>query len=360
MPLTLKRLKPSIFQKILFAMFMAATVPLCAIWYVNYQASVEHIRASVDDELAGVSDKLVTHVNDWVQMNVRVLQQSAHLRDVMSMDQHNQTPILKSILSGYEWSYLVFTVGPDGKNIARSDDKELVYYGDRVYFHQVMAGAPWSKQVVIGKTSGKPALILSAPIESPQGIRLGVIAMAMNIADISDRIAGVKIGTSGYAFLLDESGKVVAHPKNEYASTAADFSKHPAFLKPNETTKRIVFEEDGRKVLAYAERTAQGWTMVTQQDYDEAFAAITKTNHNAIVLLVITLIAAGLLAYLMSQRLAHPIRRLTAAADEISRGKFNTPIPAKDRSDEIGALAEAIERMSISIRMALDRLRMRA
>lgn len=353
--------KPGIFHKILLAMFTASVLPLVSIWYVNYQNSLTHISTAVDRQMSGVSDRLVSHVNDWITMNTRVLRQNSGLREVASMDARTQTPILRSVLREYDWSYLVFTMAPDGKNIARSDDKELIDYSDRVYFRQVMDGAPLGKQVVISKTTGKPSLILSVPIHGVDKLVAGVMAMGMSISDLSERITNIHIGKTGYAFLLDEAGKVVAHQKQEFVNNAVDFSAHPAALtSTSDSKKRIVFEEDGRKVIAYAQRTTHGWTMIAQQDYDEAFAAISEANRNALALLLLTLAAAGVLAYIMSQRLSRPIKNLTLAAEEISRGKFSVAIPETGRTDEIGALAAAIDRMSVSIRLALDRLKMRA
>jgi len=65
-------------------------------------------------------------------------------------------------------------------------------------------------------------------------------------------------------------------------------------------------------------------------------------------------------AYWLGHRLADPIRRLTTLADNISRGEMSGKILETERGDEIGALARAIERMSVSIQMAMGRLRKRA
>ena len=62
-----------------------------------------------------------------------------------------------------------------------------------------------------------------------------------------------------------------------------------------------------------------------------------------------------MIAYIAAQRLSIPIIRLTQAANDISRGQF-TQISEKDRGDEIGSLAHAIERMSVSIRIAIERM----
>ena len=215
--------------------------------------------------------------------------------------------------------------------------------------------------MVISITSGKPSLILSAPIYTTGKRLAGVIAMGMSLADISDIITKANIGKTGYAFLLDEDGKVVAHQKQEYTNTMADFSKHPAFLgRSGEQERKIIFDDQGRKVVAHTQKTRQGWTLVSQQDYSEAFHALNDANLNALMLLAITLVAVSFIAYLLAQRLAKPIRNLTLIADEISRGKLDIKIQEVSRGDEIGALAAAIDRMGVSIRMSMQKLRARA
>lgn len=350
-----------IFPRMLVAMCAVALLPLTAIWYVDYQRVHNEIATGVEQRLHGTTERLTTHVNDWVAMNVRALRQNASLPGMASMDGARQTAVLKSMLGEYEWSYLVFTIRPDGSNAARSDGKGLLDYADRVYFKEVMAGAPLGKQVVVSKTTGKPSLILAVPIYTAEKSIAGVLAMGVSIADLSQYVAGVRIGRSGYAFLLDEGGKVVAHQQQEFANSAADFTGHPAFSRADGSQQRkLAFVEDGRKVLAHAQRTEYGWTLIAQQDHDEAYAALAKTNRDAAALLSIAALAAVVLAYISSQRLVQPLRQLTAVADEISRGRMGVAVTGVDRRDEIGALAQAIERMSVSIRMALERLRMRA
>ncbi len=354
-------MKLSIFHKILITMLIVAVIPLIAIWYRNYLDSTQYLNESVEQQLSGTSARLVLAVDDWVTTNHKLLNQNGSLPEMASMNARLQTPFLKSILKEYAWSFLVFTVRPDGTNIARSDDKEPIFYGDRVYFKQVMDGAPLGKQVLISRTTGKPTLVLAAPIRSADNQTVGVLAISTSIADLSEMITKSKIGTTGYAFLLDEDGKVVAHHKQEFVNTSADFSKHPAFLgRANETARKLTFEENGKEVIAYSQKTQHGWTMVVQQDRDDAFRPITDANRRALMLLAATLVAVTLMAFLLARRLSGPIRNLTLIADEISRGRLDIKIQEVSRHDEIGALAAAIERMGVSIRMSLQKLRARA
>src|SRR4030066_1186285 len=351
-------MKLGITHKILVTMLFVAMIPLVAIWYINYQATAQHLTESSEQQLSGISDKLVAVVDDWVTANHKVLNQNGALPEMSSMNAKLQDPVLKAVLNEYAWTCRVFPSRPDGMNVGRSDGKQPIDYSDRSYFKQVMDGAALGKQVVISKTTGKPSLILSAPIYATGKRLAGVIAMGMSLADISDIITKASIGKTGYAFLLDEDGKVVAHQKQEYTNTMADFSKHPAFLgRAGEQARKIVFDDQGRKVVAYTQKTRQGWTLVAQQDYSEAFHALNDANRNALILLAITLLAVSFIAYLLAQRLTKPIRNLTLIADAISRGKLDIKIQEDSRRDESGALAAALERMGVSIRLSMQRLR---
>jgi methyl-accepting chemotaxis protein len=351
----------SIFHKLLLTMVVVALVPLAGLWYISsYKAKVDWT-SNISEGFVQTTDALAIKVSDWEDMNLRVLKQSAAVEPILSMTADRQNPFLKSIATHYPWAYLVFTVRPDGQNVGRSDDKPTMQYGDRSYFKQVMNGNPLGREVVIGKTSGKPALILAGPITGASSELLGVIAMAMDLGDLSKTVTDARIGETGYAILLDDRNKVIAHGRPEkLTGVLQDLGSHPAMQLKGSDQGPMVFEEDGKRIVAYRRKLGQGWSLIVQQDYDEAFAPLRQVERNALILMVLTVVLVSAVAYWLGHRLADPIRRLTTLADNISRGEISGKILETERGDEIGALARAIERMSVSIQMAMGRLRKRA
>lgn len=351
------RLRFGIFSTVLLTMIGVAVIPLCVIWYLNYVSATGRLSSQVDQQLGDRADAIVSYVDAWVDMNVKMLRQNAALDDIIAMDPKRQRRTLLSIVNEYKAIYLAFTIAPDGTNVGRSDQESPKNYGDRIYVQQVLRGAPLGQQVVISRTNGQPAVILSVPITAEQRLA-GVLAIGMTINDVSGSVTNVQIGQTGYAFLLDSTGKVIAHPKREYVENLKDMSQHPAFLGASGLLKkRVIYtNEQGRPVLSYARKSKYGWTLVVQQDAAEAYALIAEANRNALVLLVLTLLFVALVAFLFAQRLTRPIRSLTRTADEISRGHLKATITEVNRSDEIGALARAIDRMRASIKVAMGRL----
>jgi len=356
-----KGVKFGIFGKILATMLIVALIPLSLVWYLDYTKIRGGLQQNVEQRLGNTALLLANEVDQWVLMNQKVLQQNAALDDVTSMQAGRQKPVLQAILNEYDSAYLVFTTDSKGINIGRSDDKDPKDYSDRAYVKAVVGGAPLAKQVLVGKTSGKPAMVLAAPIRDPGGTSAsikGVIAMAMHIRQLSKRITDTKIGRTGFAFILDGSGKVVAHQQAGAAPTTTDFSQHPAFVqRPKVDSVQINFEDNQEQKVAAVRRTQSGWYVVAQQNHEEAYASLRAAELVGVVVLVLTLIVVSVVAYVFSQGLARPIRNLTRIADELSRGGTPEKIEEVSRGDEIGQLAAAIDRMAASIRLAIKRLR---
>lgn len=349
-----------IFHKMLLTMAAIALIPLASLLYLSGYKLEQDWRRNVELHLTLTATHLVGKVNGWIDTNLRALRENTALPDVVSMNAGKQEPILKAIQGAYDWSYLVFTVDRAGQNIARSDsDSPQQYqYGDRDYFKEVLGGKPVGQQVVIGKTSQKPALILAGPIRNAAGALEGVMALAMQVADISKGVVGTKIGETGFAILVDDKNKVIAHGQpQQITQSLQDLSAHPALQAAGAAQGPVVYEAEGKRIVAHTRKTDLGWTLIVQQDYDDAFAPLLEARRNALLLIAGALVFVGVTAYLLSRQLARPIWELTAVAENISRGNFEMKIVGTDRRDEIGALARAVERMAVSIKMAFERLR---
>jgi len=352
-----KKVKFGISQKLLITLLLVALIPLTSIWFFSYQSINNLMTEKVNRELTAINNNLITGVDGWVEMNERMLSQNASLDAIKSMKSASQNPVLKTITEYYDWAYLAFTIDSEGNNIGRSDGKKTKYYGDRSYFEQVIQGRSFGKQILIGKTSGKPAMVLSTAIVDGKGSLIGVMAQAMTLTELSRKIVNNRIGDTGFSFLVDEKGEVIAHPDANTMRSRVDLSNHQAVKALNQGQSSIVFEDsDGNKIIAVAQKTTHGWIMVSQQNYSEAYQLIKAENMKALYLLIATLIIVSVIAIFVSRSLTAPIRELTEVADKYSQGQLNLKISGLDRSDEIGQLSQAIDRLGTSIQAAIKRL----
>jgi methyl-accepting chemotaxis protein len=352
----------NIFHKLLLTLLAVALVPLVALWLIGSTQVRKDVSASIAQNLVMTASSIAGGINSWDDANVRVLRSATRIDDIAGMDPARQTPVLRAFGDTYEWAFVVFTINPDGDNIARSDDKPLTKFGERSYFKGAMKGDPISRQVLISKSTGKPALTLAVPIRNAMGSPVGVIAMAMKLDDISKVIKDTKIGQTGYALLLDADHKVIATGMPGQPSDAVqDMRSHPALTVDGITEAPAIYHKaDGKRVVAYVRKLPQDWTLIIEQDYTEAYASLERLEWGARALIIVTSTLVLVIASLLGKALTRPIKQLITVTEQLSKGQFQDSIPETGRGDEIGALARAIDRLGVSIRLAMDRLRKKA
>jgi HAMP domain-containing protein len=136
-----------------------------------------------------------------------------------------------------------------------------------------------------------------------------------------------------------------------------------------EVFKAQVFEDSiGKRTMQFANLLG-GFKAASATDkklFDVSFGYSTARAQAIIwqqlglmsALIGLVLASAAGLALIFSRSISKSIIRLTEAADTISLGELDIPVEQKS-NDELGDLAEALERMRLSLRSALERLRRR-
>jgi methyl-accepting chemotaxis protein len=354
-----QKVRFGLFGKIITVMLIVSLLPFAIFWGITLRETNERIRADTEALMAQTARGLGNQVDAWIDNNVSILRTAAKLPEIISMIEGQQKPILETIQKQYPWMYLVFTVGPDGMNVARSDDVPLKDYSDREYYKSIMMGKNLSWQTLIGKTSQKPALVLAVPIKS-ENQTVGVMAAAMTVDDISKNIANWKKGETGYAFLVDENGYVVSHPDKQYVANRKNLDSHPLianYRKKGWTTITTRFTTaNGHPALGHVRSNNYGWALALQQEDSEVFSALNRVQKFALTLLGCTILLVSVIAWFSARAIVTPVMKLTDAAERMSLGELNVKIDIKSR-DEIGLLAQAIGRMQTSLRLAMNRLR---
>ena len=354
-----RKVRFGLFGKIIIVMLMVSILPFGILWFLTFRETNERIRSDSEALMAQTAKGLADQIDGWIQGNFSTLRMAATLPEIVSMSREQQEPVLKAIAREYPYMYLVFTVDPNGMNIARSDDQPVVSYADRQYYKDIMAGKALSWQMVTGRTSKLPALIMAVPIRD--GNRLvGVLATAMTVEEVTKQIATWKMGKTGFAFLLDEQGNVVSHPKQQYAEKRENLNNTPlisTFRKRGWTSINTPFAgENGQTAIGHARSNNYGWVLALQQDENEIFETLNIIQNFALTLLAVTVLLVVTIAWFSARALVTPIMKLTDAAERMSLGELNVKIDVKSR-DEIGLLAQAIGRMQTSLRMAMNRLK---
>jgi len=185
---------------------------------------------------------------------------------------------------------------------------------------------------------------------------VGTVIAEVNLKLIWDVISAIKVGKTGFAFVLDRPGRLIAHPdislvlRGAEEATSRPFQAiRDAIGSAGSTTGRDI---NGRDVAAAAAPVAgPDWTVVVQQPLSEAFGPIYSALKRTAAILAIGTVIAGLLAYALAHRMTEPIRRLEEGTERIRAGFFDHRITI-ETGDELQRLANSFNRMAADLSLA--------
>jgi methyl-accepting chemotaxis protein len=96
--------------------------------------------------------------------------------------------------------------------------------------------------------------------------------------------------------------------------------------------------------LGYAKATSD-WDMVVSAGVymDDVMAAFWQSTTNGIIVFVVVLVVIGGLGFAIEKSTTAPMRNITEALSRVAKGDISIQTEGKDRKDEIGDLARALE-----------------
>jgi GAF domain-containing protein/HAMP domain-containing protein len=341
--------------------FITVSVLIAVTGFVTYRANAiieERVNSELKDNAAVVENTLTT----WLNLNGRAVTYLAAQPAIVSMDPDLQKPVLEAMAKAYPNYYLVQTTDINGINVARNDAEAPKDYSDRQWYLKAKSGAPLTFDAVVGRTTGKPALNVSAPIRDSSGSIVGIADASSLLNEITSAVGAARVGKSGYAFVVNENNRVVAHPVEQYitGNLLYDFTTYPPVKAMRQGTTQIYSftDDNGVRWRSYITLLENGWGVIAQVPEAELLAPLRLFQVVTFIAIVIGIGLLLVLAGFIVRRTLKPIDDLTEIVQAISAGDLsrNAEITSQD---EIGTLAKAFNGMTAQLRDLISNLETR-
>jgi adenylate cyclase len=190
---------------------------------------------------------------------------------------------------------------------------------------------------------------------------VGIVVAEVNLKLIWDVISSIRVGQTGYAFVLDSPGRLVAHPdislvlRGADEATLAPFQAARQAVGPTSTGFATSRDAEGSPIaVAAAPIPGPDWTIVVEQPLAEAFGPIYAALWRTGGLLLGGAVFAGLLAYALARRMTQPIRLLEEGTERIGAGEFEHRIDIRT-GDELQRLADSFNAMAVELAVSQER-----
>ena len=159
----------------------------------------------------------------------------------------------------------------------------------RAYFIEAKKGKATLGDVVKSNVTGFPIAVLAVPILSDKGSLAGILAAGIKVDYLTQQLAAVKLGKTGYAYATNQKGIIIAHPKNEYILTM-NLSEQEGM---KEFMGKMLAGQSGSdfytfkgvdKVAGYAPAPAANWYVALTQDQDELLGGAYQIRNFILIL----------------------------------------------------------------------------
>ncbi len=207
----------------------------------------------------------------------------------------------------------------------------------------------------------------SVPVRDAAGRMRGIATADVALEWLQRLVSGIKVGETGYAFLLSRSGRVVTHPDSRFAMKAqlgalAAERRDPSLARLAESmsTGRSGFErtQDLRSgassFVVFRPLQASGWNLAVVFPEAEMMADVAALQGR---LRATGLAGASLLALvvaLVARRITRPLVHLTRAAQDVAAGRLDTPLPPPASRDEVGRLTASFAEMQTALHQYIE------
>lgn len=171
----------------------------------------------------------------------------------------------------------------------------------------------------------------------------GVLMVDLNLNVINNLCEQIELGNKGYVFILDPSGDLIYHPRQQLLYSRLKTEEITTLLNTKDSSIPIQDDNDGRKI--YTIRTNEfGWKVIGVTYTDELVGNKQEIRSTSILAAILFLIVALSISIFLSYRLTNPIKRLESLMKKVEKGDFNTRVEVES-TDEIGKLSRSFNLM---------------
>ena len=187
------------------------------------------------------------------------------------------------------------------------------------------------------------------------GGEAGSVTLAeVNLKFIWDVVSRIRIGEKGKAYVVDDTGHLVADPDIGLVLKKTDLSAldhvKAAFAGGISQSARLAKDVSGNEVLtAFAPIDPLGWKVFVEQPVSEVYATLNASILRTGLLILLGLAASVVASLAFARSMVRPIAVLQEGAQRIGAGDLEQKIEVHT-GDELEALADQFNRMTTQLR----------
>jgi len=317
-----------------------------------------------------VAQEAAADVSDFIEDKFNVLETAVTLENVAAVPQADQERILGNAL-GFQPAFRQLALY-DATGTLLTHSSRLVASRSQGFIDETTALATqidkserYVSTVSIDADSSEPFIVIAVPILDVFSDYQGMLAAEINLKFMWDLVDQLDVGETGYAYVVDRQGKLLAFIdtarvlRGENVSQLVevgefiegeDVDTDGAYIGPG------ILDED--TLQTFAALGAPDWAVVTEIPTPEAFRSVVEAVVRSAVAILVSAVLAGAAGIALSRWLAGPITVLTETAAQVAEGNLDLRAEVEGNV-EVNQLAHAFNNMTAQLQELIGSLEQR-
>ena len=329
----------------------AAVLPLVVYGGVSIQSLKAGTYANVLEGNTKVAKQAAEEVDLYMQHNTRVLRSVGAELGATGLTRRQQERILKDYVLQFPEFREITVFDEEGRPLATSA------LGDtRLAVPDEARRRPDSPYIAPLKVDDDllPTTTIAVKLP-PSQVDVRWIAGEIRLEELWHMVDRIRVGTSGYALIVGEDGRLIAHGDPDEKRYIAD----PDQTSGNEVLTFAAeyraggnpsphYTENGRSMLAVAAPLPSKqppWLVILEQPESEAMATANQIQKLLLAAIFVALLLTVVVGSFWGKSFIQRIFALTRVTRAIADGKLETRVPPSG-SDEIRELGDAFNSMA--------------
>ncbi len=355
--------KRTLVFKLVSGGIFAVLIPLLVVGIFAAVKAEDALEAAAKDRAMKGAHNLADMVQEVLAVELKVANELAISNDTINAAASGNVEVMNKSLAedmakiGKDYEAILVT---DATGAVVSDSSNGSWKGislaDRDYFQRAKNGQANVGAVVKSKKSGNPVATVCAPVMKDKTF-VGAVVLVLKIDYLSEKVTA-KVGETGYGFMTDQKGLVIAHPKKEFI-LELDLSKEAGM---HEIISKMLAKQIGaesyvfkgvKKVAGFAPVEIAGWCVGLTQNADEFLAAAHSIRNfiaiTGIIFLVLTIVAVAFFARSTSSPIKNAVDEMGEAAHQVAAASNQVSASSQSLAEGASEQASAIEETSSSL-----------
>ncbi len=328
----------------------AAVLPLVTYGVVSVTSLRQGTDASVRGGNLNVARRAAEQVSSYMQYNTRELQSVGTELGATGLTRWQQERILKDFVLDFREFREITLFNAAGAPVATS---ALVQ--SKVKLPQAALLAPGRPYIAPMQfdDDNMPTTTIAAHLPHSQSDVEWVVG-EISLEQLWQMVDRIKIGRSGYALIVSDEGKLIAHGNPDekrhvadadQTTAAAELAYAAAYRKGQAPDS---YRENGEEMLPVAAEVPGGdppWLVIVEQPMSEAMATAKRLETQLLIAIFVALLITIVFGYAWGRSFIQRIFALTRVTRSLAEGHMDTRV-APTGQDEIRELGDAFNSMA--------------